>query len=345
VTPILKGRTSAPLALMAALAALAAGGCANSRHAAAGPPRLENPAYQRELRTIASDGSSGAAGIVASDAGIWKGAAGWADSDAKRRARPDDRFAIESTTKTFVATVVLQLVGEKRLALRDPVQRWLPGLLPRRPQITISQLLNHTSGLPDDFAISDAPRHRAEHIAWLGLFFKPGTSFNYSNSDYVFLGLIVEKATGRSLDRVVTDRIFRPLDLESTSYGTTRAPRMSPWLGPPEFFGRPVSGDGGIISTVDDVATFFRALLGGKLLPPEQLAEMTRTIATDDPDFRVGLGIFRDRVSCGYAWGHGGDATYSVNVAVARDGSKAVITAQNDPSLGDGDIAERLYCS
>ena len=309
------------------------------------PPRLENPAYQRELRTVASDGYSGAAGIVASDAGTWRGAAGWADSHAKRRARSDDRFAIESTTKTFVATAVLQLVGEKRLALQDPVQRRIPGLLPRRPQITIRQLLNHTSGLGNDFAIADAPRHRAEQISRQGLLFKPGTSFNYSNSDFVFLGLVVEKATGRSLDQVVTDRIFRPLHLESTSYGTTRAPRMSPWLGAPESFGRPVSGDGGIISTVDDVAIFFRALLGGKLLPQEQLAEMTRTIATDDPDLRAGLGIFRKRVSCGYAWGHGGLATYSVNVAVARDGSKAVITAQNNPSLGDGAIAERLYCS
>jgi CubicO group peptidase (beta-lactamase class C family) len=107
---------------------------------------------------------------------------------------------------------------------------------------------------------------------------------------------------------------------------------MSPWLGAPESFGRPVSGDGGIISTVDDVAIFFRALLGGKLLPPELVSEMTRTIATDDPDLRAGLGIFRKRVSCGYAWGHGGLATYSVNTAVARDGSKAVITAQNNPA-------------
>jgi D-alanyl-D-alanine carboxypeptidase len=345
MTPIMSAGTLSGMAVVAALAALGASGCASSRQATTEPPTIENPAYQRELRTVTSDGESGAAGIIASDAGTWKGAAGWADSHAKRRARPDDRFAIESTTKTFVATVVLQLVGEKRLTLRDPVQRRLPGLLPRRPRITIEQLLDHTSGLLTDFAFGDAPRHRAEQIARQGLLFKPGTSFNYSNADYVFLGLIVEKVTGRPLDRVVTDRIFRPLHLESTSYGTTRAPRMSPWLGPPELPARPVSGDGGIISTVDDLATFFRALLGGKLLSPELLSNMTHTIATPDPDLRVGLGIFRKRVSCGYAWGHGGDLTYSVNTAVTRDGSKAVITAQNNPSLGDGDIAERLYCS
>jgi D-alanyl-D-alanine carboxypeptidase len=115
---------------------------------------------------------------------------------------------------------------------------------------------------------------------------------------------------------------------------------MTPWLGQKEFFGRPVSGDGGIISTVDDLATFFRALLAGKLLPPEQLSEMTRTIAVD-PDF--GLGLFRYRFVCGSAWGHGGDLTYSVNVAAARDGSKVVVTAEN--SDNPFEVTERLYCS
>jgi D-alanyl-D-alanine carboxypeptidase len=160
----------------------------------------------------------------------------------------------------------------------------------------------------------------------------------------VLLGLIVEKVTGRPLDQVVTSRIIRRLHLGGTSYGTERAPRMTPWLGPVESFGRPVSGDGGIISTAGDLATFFRALLGGSLLAPRQLAEMTRTIATADPELRFGLGIFRHRSACGFVWGHGGDATYSVNVVVARDGSKAVITAQNNPALGDGWAAERLYC-
>jgi D-alanyl-D-alanine carboxypeptidase len=120
---------------------------------------------------------------------------------------------------------------------------------------------------------------------------------------------------------------------------------MTPWLGAVESFGRPVSGDGGIISTVEDVATFFRALLGGKLLPRQQLAEMTGTIATDRPDLRYGLGIFRSMYSCGAGWGHGGLATYVVNVAVAGDGSKAVITAQNNPRIDDDDVPERLSCS
>jgi D-alanyl-D-alanine carboxypeptidase len=262
---------------------------------------------------------------VVTPEGTWRGAAGWADPNAKRRAKPDDRFAIESTTKTFVATVALQLVGERRLHLHDTVQHRLPGLFPARPRITIRQLLNHSSGIPSDFSYSEAPLPRAKRVATQGLLFQPGTSSAYSNSDFVLLGLIVEKVTGRPLDQVVTSRIIRRLHLRSTSYGTPHAQRMTPWLGPVESFGRPVSGDGGIISTVDDLATFFRALLGGKLLPQKQLAEMTRTIASPEPDLRYGLGILRYRLPCGLAWGHGGLASYQVDVAVARDGSKAVV--------------------
>jgi D-alanyl-D-alanine carboxypeptidase len=337
--------TLAVLALLIAAATVAAGVSAMPRHASDTPPTLHRSTYKRQLAKLASDGHSGAAAIVVTPSGTWKGAAGWADFSTKRRAAPDNRFAIESTTKTFVATVVLQLVGEGRLTLHDTLQRWLPGLYPARPSITIRQLLNHTSGVPPDFGFSRPPRARATDFAAQGLLFKPGTSSAYSNSGYVLLGLIVEKVTGRSLDQVVTSRIIRHLQLRSTSYGSAHAQRMTPWLGPVESFGRPVSGDGGIISNVEDLATFFRALLGGKLLPQEQLAEMTRTIPSGFPGVRSGLGIFRKRFSCGYGWGHGGDLSYSVNVAVARDGSKAGITAQNNPALGDDIMPERLYCT
>jgi D-alanyl-D-alanine carboxypeptidase len=154
------------------------------------------------------------------------------------------------------------------------------------------------------------------------------------------------KVTGRRLDRVVTDRIIRPLHLERTSFGTEQAKRKAAWLGYSEFFAPPVSGDGGVISTASDVATFFRALMSGKVVRDELLSEMTHTVRTDDPDLRIGLGIFRKRFSCGFAWGHGGDLGYSVDVAVARDGSKAVVVARNNPNVGDGEKAkEHLYCS
>jgi D-alanyl-D-alanine carboxypeptidase len=333
---------SLPVALAIAAASVA-GGCATSSHAT--PPTLDRQTYTRELHKLADRDSGAAVAIVVTPEGTWKGAAGWADFQAKRRAEPDDRFAIESTTKTFVATVVLQLVGERRLDLHDTVQQWLPGLFPAHPRITIRQLLNHSSGIPSDFAPSEAPLVRVKRFAAQCCLFPPGTSSGYSNSDFVLLGLIVEKVTGRPLDQVVTSRIIRRLHLRGTSYGTARAERMTPWLGSVESFGRPVSGDGGIISTVEDVATFFRALLGGNLLAPKQLAEMTTTIAGWSPDVRFGLGIWRYRLPCGLAWGHGGLASYQVDVEVARDGSKAVVWAVNNPAPSDWSFGDRLYCA
>src|SRR5262249_10090489 len=147
----------------------------------------------------------GAVAVVETDDGTWQGAAGWADFDARRRAVPEDRFAIESTTKAVVASVVLQLVQEQRLSLRDPGQKWLPGLPPAGPTSTILELLNHTRGLPPDLTLGQPPRDRAETIAAGGLLSRPGTLTAYSNGNYVLLGLTVEKVTGRRLDRVVTD--------------------------------------------------------------------------------------------------------------------------------------------
>src|SRR5262249_23308849 len=145
--------------------------------------------------------------------------------------------------------------------------------------------------------------------------------------------------------QVVTSRIIRRLHLRGTSYGTAHAQRMTPWLGQVESFGRPVSGDGGISSTVEDVATVFRALLGGSLLAPQQPAEMTRPIATAPSDLGYGLGIWRSRLPCGFAWGHGGLAGYALDVEVARDGSKAVVWAVNNPALADWSFGDRLYCA
>src|SRR5262249_41954269 len=120
---------------LAIAAASAAGALATSAHA--NPPTLDRPAYTRELQKLA-DRDSGAVAIVVTPEGTWTGAAGWADLPGNRRAKPDDRSAIESTTKTFVATVALQLVGDGRLTLYDTVQHWLRGVYLARPPISPS---------------------------------------------------------------------------------------------------------------------------------------------------------------------------------------------------------------
>jgi D-alanyl-D-alanine carboxypeptidase len=300
--------------------------------------RPETSDLERALRALGTN--KGAVALVRTDWGIERGAFG--EAEPGRPADPHDRFHIQSTTKTFVATVVLQLVGERRLSLQDTVGDLLPGVLKAVRPITVRQLLNHSSGLLGDSIGPGQP------------VFPPGTRFYYSNANYVLLGQIVEEVTGRPLERVVLDGIFRPLDLEDTRYGTAAigSPDEDPWLGYPVVL-RPVRGNAGIVSTVDDVATFFAALLGGQLLRPDLMADMTHTIDQEDAATggeegdRVGLGIFRDELSCGVAWGHGGDGDgYSTMTLAARDGSKVVVVAQNSSGFDSAhSVAEDIYCS
>jgi D-alanyl-D-alanine carboxypeptidase len=279
---------------------------------------------------------------VQSDEDVWRGASGYAQGT--QLAKPGDRFGIASTTKAFVATVVLQLAGEGRLSLDDPVALHLPDRLRSGRRIAIRELLNHTSGLPPDVSF-ELPRPADQ----APLLFAPGTGYTYSNLNYVVLGLIVEKVTGRPLDEVVGARIIHPLRLVDTSYGTV-APQANgsvpAWLGVQQQEGGDVNGAGGIVSTTDDLARFFKALLGGDLLRQPLLAEMTKTVETGT-EFRAGLGLFRVALPCGSAWGHGGDEpAYANQVLVSPDGSNIVVVAQS--TLGWGRVkatAEAMFCS
>jgi D-alanyl-D-alanine carboxypeptidase len=321
---------------------VAVSGCGGSGDKAANPPPLERPDLQRTVRKLAQEQHSGALALVVTGEVIWRGASGYAAG--KRRAKQEDRFGIASTTKTFVAAVVLQLVGEGRLSLDDSVERWLPGRVREGRRITLRQLLNHTSGLPPDVSFALAPRN-AQHP----LLFQPGTAHSYSNLNYVILGLIVEKLTGKPLNLVVRNRIFRPLGLEDSSYGTAalrpKVDRLPAWLGAPEELSGPVNGATGIVSTAADLARFFRALLGGELLEDDLLAQMMQTVDTG-MKFRAGLGLFETNLSCGSWWGHGGDdLVYSNQVLASHDGRTIVVVAQNTtgwPSVKEQ--AENMYC-
>ncbi|MFC0842826.1 serine hydrolase domain-containing protein [Streptomyces noboritoensis] len=162
----------------------------------------------------------------------------WTRKD--HRLRAEDEFRMGSNTKSMMAALVLQLVGEGKLALTDPVDTWLPGQVPNGRAITLRMLLNHTSGLFDyteDPAIlpstmgKDPRPWTPEQLLALGVRhdpkFPPGTQWAYSNTNYAAVGAVLEKATGRSLADLVRDRIARPLHLEHTYYATDSA-----WRGP-----------------------------------------------------------------------------------------------------------------
>jgi D-alanyl-D-alanine carboxypeptidase len=156
-------------------------------------------------------------------------AAGYGDLARRTPLRAGDRFRVGSETKTFVATVVLQLVGERKLSLADTVERWLPGLVPGGQKISVRQLLNQTSGL-FDYAEDKvferqldnptkvwAPRRLVAIATAHAPLFRPGGRWSYSNTGYILLGLIVEQASGSSLGAELRERIFAPLRLRATA--------------------------------------------------------------------------------------------------------------------------------
>src|SRR5262245_14716762 len=210
---------------------LAVSTCASPPAAAAVPRPATTPALQRLVDGLVRDGAPGAIAVVRTPKGTRSVEAGLARTRPAVPMAPTDRFRVASVTKSFVATVVLQLVAEGKLRLDDTVERWQPGLLPDGGRITIRELLDHTSGLFE--YEQDAPFVRAVIArpgrAWPprrlvaiatshGSLFPPGSDFSYANTNYIVLGLVAEAVTGAPLGRLLERRILRPLGLEETSF-------------------------------------------------------------------------------------------------------------------------------
>ncbi len=174
----------------------------------------------------------GAAVYVRSRAGTWKAAAGVANLETGQPLTPDMRFRAGSIMKSFVATVVLQLVEEGKLDLDDPLPKILPAAIcesfEHGSSITLRQLLSHTSGIPDwltpkvlEDIVSDllkirTPEHYVEIAGSLPTVFAPGESWQYSNTNYNLIGMVIEGTTGRPWRREIEDRILGPLGLANT---------------------------------------------------------------------------------------------------------------------------------
>jgi D-alanyl-D-alanine carboxypeptidase len=319
------------------------------------------PKLQAALDRIVAGGAPGAIMVVRTPGRTLRLASGLADRDARTPMRPGMHLRIASVTKTYTAAVVLQLVAERKLRLGDSVQRWLPGLVPNGGNITVRQLLGHTSGLGDfefdprvlapylagDLGHRWAPRRLAEIGAEQPLFFPPGQDIAYSNTNYVLLGLIVERITGHSLERELRHRLFRPLGLRETTLRTdTALPR--PFAHGYRVFDQPPAiditglypyswGAGAIVSTDEDVARFFRALLSGRVIGPRLLAKMQQGRLEHQVDFpgqRYGLGLISFPMGCGKAWGHNGDIPGYVTYAFStRDGRGQMVLSVNQDAL------------
>jgi D-alanyl-D-alanine carboxypeptidase len=277
---------------------------------------------------------------------------------ADHKLAADDEFRMGSNTKTMVATLVLQQVAEHRISLDDPIEKWLPGQIPNGRNITVRMLLNHTSGLFNyvfdpavltSFTGQDNRDWTPQELLAVSAKYPPGAApgaeYSYSNTNYVALGLVLEKATGQSVADLVQQRIARPLHLKHTylSVGTSRpsradhqlahgyepdaahiAPLLPPGVPEGTAFAGPARGNlvdttwinsssewsaGGMVSSAADWARFDQALLSGKLLPKAQLNEMRTTVPIDPsaPDADgYGLGLIKVVTPCGTVWGHDG---------------------------------------
>jgi D-alanyl-D-alanine carboxypeptidase len=287
----------------------------------------------------------------------WRAAAGVADRATGAPARPGDRFRIASNTKAFVSTVLLQLVGEGRVSLDDPVEKWLPGVVRGNgndgSRITVRQLLNHTSGIwdptgersfwapwldrhdrgyvyPPRQVVAAAMAHRPD--------FSPGSSWGYSNTNYLLVGLVIEAVTGHDAVAEVRHRVIDRLGLRDTSFPVTD----------PEIHGRHLHGydldhrdlttfspsydwtAGAMISTVADLARFHRALFGGRLLRPDQQRELLTVV----PASGYGLGVQQMAVPCGTGpvdvWTtDGGGPGFTSIAAITADGARQLVLATN----------------
>ncbi|WET80451.1 serine hydrolase [Amycolatopsis sp. QT-25] len=306
--------------------------------------------------------AAGIPGMVAVSDGF-RGVSGVADIDRPGKPDASGRWRIASVSKVFVATLVLQLVAEKRVGLDEPVRRYLPGLLPYPEPITVRQLLQHTSGLPRDLATEDTwasgPEVDTERFAHFDsddqirlsvskqpLQFEPGTSWAYSNTGYNVLGLLVEKITRKPLECALAERVTGPLHLRDTSL-----PRDFPFLirpaarGYEQLYDAPRGltdvttynysryfGAGGMVSSGKDLNRFFEALFGGRLLPAELLAQMKKTVPVGG-GMEYGLGLMKLNLKTAGAcaedisiWGHGGDLPGFATLSFQDDSGKNIST-------------------
>ncbi len=280
---------------------------------------------------------------------LWEGSSGTAVCNSDEKMRNDLPYEIASTSKTFTAVVVLTLVQERKLDLDNTLGEILGDTIEYSlleiegddysREITIRQLLNHTSGLPDYFHdppyeygsfnsfivayLDDVdrfwkPDEILEYIPDLSPIGKPGGDYHYSDTNYLLLGLVIEKITGKELHDVYRERLFLPLKMEDTYLPYREIPSTAKteshrYEGDWDLCGRLHQtadwAGGGLISSNRDLSLFIRALAAGKIIQdPDILEEMFCWIPTGETDIEYGLGLFHLVLDddLGELWGHDG---------------------------------------
>jgi D-alanyl-D-alanine carboxypeptidase len=324
---------------------------------------LDRTALKALLAAVHDAGMYGTYSTVRDGGAEWRGAAGVADVRTGRPVRPGMLHRIGSVSKAFTSVALLQQVERGRLELDAPIGRYLPDLVPgeRGQKVTVRMLLNHTSGI-GDYVFGAFPslaqaspasiddnrfkKFRPEELVRLGLAApatgEPGQRWSYSNTNYVIAGLLLAKLTGTGAEDYITRNVIRKAGLSDTSY-----PRTPFILGPHSKAYEALYGfidpprdysvydmswaytAGAVVSTMEDVNTFYRELLGGRLLGARALAEMLRTVPATDAQgnvlFQYGLGVYAQDLPCGRFWGHDGAVWGSGTITLSSpDGRRQV---------------------
>ncbi|MGK4002625.1 serine hydrolase domain-containing protein [Sorangium sp. So ce1036] len=309
----------------------------------------------------------GAAAAVTLGGCGWRGASGVADAEAKVAMQPDDLFRVGSITKTFIATLALMLRAEGRLSLDDAVSAYVGGV-PRGEQISVRQILNHTSGVfdfteSDDFwsaALAEptrawAPEEILEIAASHPPYFEPGQGFAYSNTNYIIAGLLLEAPSGGPVGELLRTRILDPAELTHTYLDGAEAALPGLVHGHGRIQGRLIDTTsavdpsaagtaGALVSTAGDLTRFYRKVLDGNLLGAAELEEMTTRV--DAPLGAVsgyGLGLSRRESRLGSQLGHdGGIWGFTSSSYYAIDSDASVTLLVNFEGADPGRIIDDL---
>jgi D-alanyl-D-alanine carboxypeptidase len=302
--------------------------------------------------------------VLTSDGKTWSGTSGTTDLARRNLMQRDDVLRVGSVTKTFTAVIVLKLFEESRLSLDEPIVKWFPDF-PNAEVITVRHLLNHTSGIPEIIpkvlmkSIIPStywnPEELVDIIAKDELSFTPLGTFEYSNTNYILLGLIAEKISGKPFVQQLHEQIIDPLRLEHTYFvpyepapvdlvtgfdrDLSSFPGMLDISKENTSWATAAFASGALASTADDLGVFFKSLFTGEMLSPSTMTEMTTFVSASNPGFSeqngYGLGLMRIEVDGQELVGHVGEFMGSTAIAMHSPEKKYIIVITCDLSYPD----------
>jgi D-alanyl-D-alanine carboxypeptidase len=292
---------------------------------------------------------------VVTPEGTWTSAAGVADPAGSEAPTPSDHTRVGSLTKTMTATILLQLVGERLVSLDDPISKYVPDA--PNGSATLLQVADMTSGIASytlDESIQNqwlqapeavfTPQQLLDAAKTLPVLGEPGTVWQYSNTNYVLLGMLIENVTGRPIADVFQERIFEPLGMDASTYpgssadlpepylhGTTDQPSPGTPVDATDWNPSFASTAGEVVSTLDDMTTWAHALFTGEGVLTPELQQVRRDSILSSPPpntetagYGIGIG---DRDGW---WGHDGEIPgYTTSVFHSYDDDVTIVVLAN----------------